>query len=159
MGYGRAEGSSAIADGGHAAVSLIPDVIGMNICIFESLQLEGLYVGELLYLLLETHTTLAIFQDMKILSVDISLFATSFLLSSRNHCCAKSLQSCPTLCDLMDGSPSGSSVPGILQARILEWVALSFSNACMHAKSLQSCLTLCDPMDRSPRGYSVHGIF
>ena len=61
-------------------------VIGMNICIFESLQLEGLYVGDLLYLLLETHT-LAIFQDMKILSVDISLFATSFLLSSRNHCC------------------------------------------------------------------------
>ena len=42
---------------------------------------------------------------------------------------AKSLQSCPTLCDPIDGSPSGSSVPGILQARILEWVAISFSNA------------------------------
>ena len=42
---------------------------------------------------------------------------------------AKSLQSCPTLCDLIDGSPLGSSVPGILQARILEWVAISFSNA------------------------------
>ena len=50
---------------------------------------------------------------------------------------AKSLQSCPTLCDSMVGSPPGSSVPGILQARILEWVAFSFSNACMHAKSLQ----------------------
>ena len=49
---------------------------------------------------------------------------------------AKSLQSCPTLCSLIDGSPPGSSVPGILQARILEWVAISFSNACMHAKSL-----------------------
>ena len=45
MGDGRAEGSSAIADGGQAAVSLTPDVTGMNICIFESLQLEGLYVG------------------------------------------------------------------------------------------------------------------
>ena len=38
-------------------------------------------------------------------------------------------QSCPTLCDSIDGSPLGSSVPGILQARILEWVAISFSNA------------------------------
>ena len=42
---------------------------------------------------------------------------------------AKSLQSCPTLCDPIDDSLLGSSVPGILQARILEWVALSFSNA------------------------------
>ena len=40
----------------------------------------------------------------------------------------KSLQSCPTLCDPIDGSPPGSPVPGILQARILEWVAISFSN-------------------------------
>ena len=40
---------------------------------------------------------------------------------------AKSSQSCPTLCDPTDGSPPGSSVPGILQARILEWVAISFS--------------------------------
>ena len=42
---------------------------------------------------------------------------------------AKSLQSCPTLCDPIDGSPLGSPVPGIFQARILEWVAISFSNA------------------------------
>ena len=42
---------------------------------------------------------------------------------------AKSLQSCPTLCDPIDGSPSGSTVPGILQARTLEWVAISFSSA------------------------------
>ena len=42
---------------------------------------------------------------------------------------AKSLQSCPTLCDPIDGSPSDSAVPGILQARTLEWVAISFSNA------------------------------
>ena len=42
---------------------------------------------------------------------------------------AKSLQSCPTLCDSIDGSPPGSPVPGILQARTLEWVAISFSNA------------------------------
>ena len=42
---------------------------------------------------------------------------------------AKSLQSCPTLCDPIDGSPPGSPVPGILQARVLEWVAISFSNS------------------------------
>ena len=42
---------------------------------------------------------------------------------------AKSLQLCPTLCDPIDGSPPGSSVSGILQARTLEWVAISFSNA------------------------------
>ena len=42
---------------------------------------------------------------------------------------AKSLQSCPTLCDPIDGSTPGSPIPGILQARTLEWVAMSFSNA------------------------------
>ena len=42
---------------------------------------------------------------------------------------AKSLQSCPTLCDPTDGSLPGSSIPGIFQARMLEWVAISFSNA------------------------------
>ena len=42
---------------------------------------------------------------------------------------AKSLQSCPTLCDPIDGSPPGSPIAGILQARTLEWVAISFSNA------------------------------
>ena len=42
---------------------------------------------------------------------------------------AKSLQSCPTLCDPIDSSPPGSAIPGILQARTPEWVAISFSNA------------------------------
>ena len=42
---------------------------------------------------------------------------------------AKSLQSCPTLCDSIDGSPPGSAIPGIFQARTLEWIAISFSNA------------------------------
>ena len=72
---------------------------------------------------------------------------------------AKLRQSCPTLWDPRDSSPPGSLVPGIFQSRILEQVAISFSNACMHAKSLQSCLTPCDPMDSSPPGSSVHRIF
>ena len=42
---------------------------------------------------------------------------------------AKSLQSCPTLCDPIDGSPPGSAIPGMFQARTLEWVAISFSKA------------------------------
>ena len=45
------------------------------------------------------------------------------------YAAANSLQSCPTLCDPIAGSPPGSPVPGILQARTLEWVAISFSNA------------------------------
>ena len=55
--------------------------------------------------------------------------ANIFLLIRVAAAAAKSPQSCPTLCDPIEGSPLGSSVPGILQARILEWVAISFSNA------------------------------
>ena len=62
------------------------------------------------------------------------------------------------LCDPIDGSPQGSPIPGILQARTLEWVAISLSSACMRAKLIQSCPTLCNTMDSSPLGSSVHGI-
>ena len=58
---------------------------------------------------------------------------------------AKSLQSCPTLCDPIDSTLSGSPVPGILQARTLEWVAVSFSNAWkwkVKSEVAQSCPTL-----------------
>ena len=53
----------------------------------------------------------------------------SYLPAAAAAAAAKSLRSCPTLCDPIDGSPPGSRVPGILQARTLEWVAISFSNA------------------------------
>ena len=53
----------------------------------------------------------------------------TLILLNNTAAAAKSLQSCLTLCDPIDSSPVGSSVPGILQARILEWVAISFSNA------------------------------
>ena len=68
----------------------------------------------------------------------------------------KLLQLCLTLCDSIDGSPPGSPVPGILQARTLEWVAISFSNACKWKVKVKS---LIDPMDCSLPGSSVHGIF
>ena len=63
---------------------------------------------------------------------------------------AKSLQSCPTLCDPIDDSLPGSPVPGILQARILEWVAISFSKVKSESEVTQSCPTPSDPMDCSP---------
>ena len=97
-------------------------------------------------------------------------------------CMLKSLQSCLTLCNPMDYIPIGSSVHGILKARILEWVVMLSSrgssrprdrtrdscitdrffttepSAAAAAKSLQSCPTLCDPIDGSPSGSPVPGI-
>ena len=58
------------------------------------------------------------FQQMRLKQLEMPAAAT-----------AKSLQSCPTLCDPIDSSPPSSPIPGILQARTLEWVAISFSNA------------------------------
>ena len=63
---------------------------------------------------------------------------------------AKSLQSCPTLCDPIDGSPPSSPVPGTLQARILEWVAISFSNAWKWKVTVKSCPTPSNPVDCKP---------
>ena len=84
------------------------------------------------------------------------------LLQSMLLCYAKSLQSCPTLCDPIDGSPPGSAVPGILQARTVEWVAISFSNAWkrrVKVKSLSRVWLLATPwtVAYSLPGSSVHG--
>ena len=59
---------------------------------------------------------------------DLSTLLADSLPTALQPAATKSLQSCPTLCDPIDGSPPGSPVPGILQARTLEWVAISFSN-------------------------------
>ena len=70
-------------------------------------------------------------------------------------------QSCPTLSNLMDCSPPGSSIHGGFQARVLEWVplpSLIYFTAAAAAKSLQSCLTLCDSIDSSPPGSAIPGI-
>ena len=72
---------------------------------------------------------------------------------------AASLQLCPPLCDPIDGGPPGSSVHRILQARILESVANSFSKVYVSVQFIsvaQSCLTLCDPMNRTTPGLPVH---
>ena len=71
------------------------------------------------------------FTQLWLLSVSIGFYnqGQGFPTLLLHAAAAESLQSCPTLCDPIHGSPPGSSVPGILQARILEWVAISFSNA------------------------------
>ena len=75
---------------------------------------------------------------------------------------AKLLQSCPTLCDPIEGSPPGSPIPGILQGKNTG-VGCHFLLQCMKVKSesevAQSCPTLSDAMDCSPPGSSIHGIF
>ena len=74
---------------------------------------------------------------------------------------AKSVQLCPTLCNPIDSSPPGSPVPGILQARILEWVAVSFSNPWKGKVKVKllSRVWLRDPRDCSLPRSSIHGIF
>ena len=79
-------------------------------------------------------------------------------------CYAKSLQSCLTLCNPIDGSPPGSPIPWILQARTLEWVAISFSSAWKwkvkcESEVTRSCPTPSNPKDCSLPGSSNHGIF
>ena len=69
-------------------------------------------------------------------------FLMYFVILTAAAAAAKSLQSCPTLCNPVDGSPSGSSVPGILKARTLEWVAISFSNACKWRVKVKAPLSM-----------------
>ena len=66
--------------------------------------------------------------ELDILECEVK-WALGSITMNKAAAAAKSLQSCPTLCDPIDGSPPGSPVPGILQARTLEWVAISFSSA------------------------------
>ena len=89
------------------------------------------------------------------------IFILPFFPLSAAAAAAKSLQSCPTLCDPIDGSPPGSPILRILKARTLEWVAIAFSNAWKWKviEVDQSCPTLSNPMDCSPPGSSIHGIF
>ena len=76
-----------------------------------------------------TKISFYVFVWKKIEKKDTDLEKYSFKKRERETATAKSLQSCPTLCDPTDGSPPGFPVPGILQARTLEWVAISFSSA------------------------------
>ena len=84
-----------------------------------------------------------------------------YLVSAAAAAAAKSLQSCLTLCDPIDGSPPGSPVPGILQARTLEWVAISFSNAWkwkVTVKSLSRVRLLATPWSAAHQGPPSMGV-
>ena len=83
-------------------------------------------------------------QVLKFISLHLLLLICKWEKQGAAAAAAKLLQACPTLWDPIDSSPPGSPIPGILQARILEWVAISFSNACkwkVKVKSL-SCVQL-----------------
>ena len=107
--------------------------------------------------------------NIGLLTVVTMLYRVIYLITGSFYiltAAAKSLQSCPTLCDPIDGSLSGLPVPGILQARTLEWVAIAFSNAWKwkvkvksESEVAQLYPTLSDPMDCSLPASSVHGIF
>ena len=87
------------------------------------------------------------------------IFYTLYQESSSNGVCVcVCAQLCPTLCKPMDCSPPGSSVHGILQARILEWAAISFSRSGndQFSSVVQSCPTLCDPLNHSTPGLPVY---
>ena len=92
----------------------------------------------------------------------MTLFSKMVVLVNAAAAAAKSLQSCPTLCDPIDGSPPGCPVPGILLGKNTG-VGCHFLLQCMKVKSesevTQPCLTLDDPTDCSRPDSSVHGIF
>ena len=95
-------------------------IIIVMLCVFLTLEWKiGTEVG-MQCLNMQTKDTMSV-RDVQFLCI--------YVKSSTAAAAAKSLQSCLTLCDPIDGSPPGSSVPGTLQARTLEWVAISFSNA------------------------------
>ena len=91
------------------------------------------------------------------------LLKSSLLFISTAAAAAKLLQSCPTLCDPIDGSPPGSSVPGIpIMLPLFPWFGILPSNnslCVIMCACLVSCVRLCDPMDYSPPGSSIHRIF
>ena len=91
---------------------------------------------------------LSIIQDYLAKKLLVYIFNLYFLAAAT--AAVKSLQSCPTLCDPIDGSPPGSPVPGILQARVLEWVAIAFS---IYLVSVFSKVTQCQ---KSPIEISIY---
>ena len=101
---------------------------------FSSQRISFFFVDFFLWSLL---FLLHLFISALIFKISFLLLTLEFFISSFSRCfrcaatatAAKSLQSCPTLCDPIDGSPPGYPVPGILQARTLAWVSISFSSA------------------------------
>ena len=114
------------------SLSIIPSKEHPGPISFRMVWLDLLAVQGTLKSLLQHHSSkVSILQRSAFFTVQLShpYMTTGKTIALTAAAAAKSLQSCPTLCDPIDGSPPGSPVPGILQARTLEWVAISFSNA------------------------------
>ena len=112
------------ASGGQSSPSNeYPGLISFRIDWFDLIAVQGTLKS-----LLQQHNSKAsILQLSAFFMVQLSFPYTTTGKTIALTAAAESLQSCPTLCNPIDGSPPGSAVPGILQARILEWVAISFS--------------------------------
>ena len=126
---GSATMTIAIVIGGLIGLAIVgsPVNLGDNYIII----LLGVLIGAIL-LIAAGENRVVVRLDNICLSIPVLYMSVSVhvvFVCSMHAAADKSLQSCPTLCDPIDGSPPGSSVPGILQARILGWVAISFSNA------------------------------
>ena len=117
---GRYSTGSVVVSLGLSCPEACGVILEQNPCLLH-LQMDSLPLRQERYLHI-------IFEYRYFIEIGLKVFYICFLYV---YClpAAKSLQSCPTLCDSIDGSPPGSPVPGILQARTLEWVAISFSNA------------------------------
>ena len=119
----------------------------INICVWKAISL---YPWGILIISLSFPNKIKIFTGASVSVWALGTFRLDLVCYSHHSspAAAKSLQLCPTLCDPRDGSPLGSSVPEILQARTLEWVAISFSNAWkwkVKVKSLSRALLLVTP--------------
>ena len=121
-------------------LSIVPSVAVWCSNLFDSLQPHGLQPIKLLYpwnfpgkfIGMGFHFLLQrifLTQDSYLGLEGLSVSCITGIFLTTTAAAAKSFQSCPTLCDPIDGSPPGSAFPGILQARTLEWVAISFSSA------------------------------
>ena len=96
----------------------------------DQIRMLLLAIKAVFFLLLLLHFGLWLLPRIRCwIEINLSFAHNPSVLFSAAAAAAKSLQSCPTLCDPIDGSPRGSPIPGILQARTLEWVAISFSYA------------------------------
>ena len=96
------------------------------------LQCSAFFIVQLSHPYMTTGKTIALTRQTfvgKVMSLLFNMLSKLVITFLSRSAAAKSLQSCPTLCDPTDGSPQGSPIPGILQARTLEWLAISFSNA------------------------------
>ena len=96
--------------------------------------------------------------DPGIEPTSVSCFGESSVDSLPTAAATKSLQSCPSLCDPIDGSPPGSAIPGILQARTLEWVAISLSCIGEGNGTPLQCSCLENPRDRRAWWAAVYGV-